>query len=535
MMKKYILKNKAFLLLSIGCAIATSCFAVLVQFVKGNLLDIALTKNMNQTIQFVLLLITFIILEILFGYLFDRAKSFFYVRCYTSLRSDYFEHILTIMPMKDMMNKTQGAFVANYTNDLSLIYTSYFQSITLLIELLTKVLIVTIALFYFNAFLAIVTLFLLTTPLYIPKLIEKSLKRVKGEYASAVENHISKISEWLSGLEIIRNYSIEHKISKLYKASNEMTMDALLADEQMLNKATLLTTLISYLSHFIILVISIFFVVKGYFTAGSFLIAFGMIDQLSYPLIALSRVLQNMVSVKDIIQYADDFMKQEEELDTLHQSTSFNTALTLQDVTFCYTDNKPIIKAFNYVFEKNKKYLIQGESGSGKTTLINLLLKYYDPSQGSIAIDGISLNRLNSVYGLVTIVRQEPFVFNDTVRNNLSLYSEIDDKDCIRVLKSVNLTSLATAEGLDKLTGENGNNFSGGERKRLCLARVLLRKTDILILDEPLANLDDENVHMIEDLILTINHQTLIVISHQFSEDKINAFDAVLNVNEMNK
>ena len=130
------------------------------------------------------------------------------------------------MQMQEYNSKTQGELMAKYTNDLALIYTSYFQSITLLIELLTKVLIVTIALFYFNAILALVTLFLLTTPLYIPKIIEKQLKKAKYNYALAVETHLSKISEWLTGLEVIRNYAMESKISKLFASSNERTMNA---------------------------------------------------------------------------------------------------------------------------------------------------------------------------------------------------------------------------------------------------------------------------------------------------------------------
>ena len=468
-------------------------------------------------------------MEILFGYLFDNAKSKFNVLCYEDLRNDYFKKIICSMQMQEYNSKTQGELMAKYTNDLALIYTSYFQSITLLIELLTKVLIVTIALFYFNAILALVTLFLLTTPLYIPKIIEKQLKKAKHNYALAVETHLSKISEWLTGLEVIRNYAIESKISKLFASSNERTMNALLSDEQMRNKATLLTTLISYVSHFIILAISIIFVGMGYFTAGSFLIAFGMIDQLSYPLIALSRTIQNIVSVKDIIKAADDFMQQETKLNGC-ELQSFETALDIKNVSFGY-ENHLIFHKFNFVFEKGKKYLIQGESGSGKTTLINLILKYYQVQSGIIMIDGLPLNDLDTVYNFITVVRQEAFIFNDTIRNNLSLYKDISDDELIVVLKSVNLKYLATKEGLEKCAGENGNNFSGGEIKRLSLARALLRKTDILILDEPLANLDDENVGIVEDLILSVKGQTLLVISHQFNETKLQYFDEVLDIN----
>lgn len=243
----------------------------------------------------------------------------------------------------------------------------------------------------------------------------------------------------------------------------------------------------------------------------------------------LSRTIQNIVSVKDIIKAADDFMQQETKLNGC-ELQSFETALDIKNVSFGY-ENHLIFHKFNFVFEKGKKYLIQGESGSGKTTLINLILKYYQVQSGIIMIDGLPLNDLDTVYNFITVVRQEAFIFNDTIRNNLSLYKDISDDELIVVLKSVNLKYLATKEGLEKCAGENGNNFSGGEIKRLSLARALLRKTDILILDEPLANLDDENVGIVEDLILSVKGQTLLVISHQFNETKLQYFDEVLDIN----
>ena len=104
----------------------------------------------------------------------------------------------------------------------------------------------------------------------------------------------------------------------------------------------------------------------------------------------------------------------------------------------------------------------------------------------------------------MTVVRQEAVLFHDSLRNNLTMYQDIPDKKLIEMLQTLGLIKFAGKEALDGMIAENGANLSGGEKKRICLARALLRDTDILILDEPLANLDDTTAGMIEDLLLSI-------------------------------
>ena len=121
-------------------------------------------------------------------------------------------------------------------------------------------------------------------------------------------------------------------------------------------------------------------------------------------------------------------------------------------------------------------------------------------------------------------------LFCDTLRNNLTMFSEIPDETLIAVLRDLGLSRFADPELLDSVIAENGANLSGGEKKRICLARALLRDTDVLILDEPLANLDDATAGRIEDLLLSIEGKLLLVVSHQFSSEKLWQFDGVLTM-----
>ena len=115
------------------------------------------------------------------------------------------------------------------------------------------------------------------------------------------------------------------------------------------------------------------------------------------------------------------------------------------------------------------------------------------------------------------------------------MYQNIEDSELVKMLAQLGLNKYANRDALDEMVEENGSNLSGGERKRICLARALLRKTDILILDEPLANLDDETGEKIEDLLLQITDRTLIIVSHQFTDKKVKSFDQVLRLDMYNK
>ena len=268
--------------------------------------------------------------------------------------------------------------------------------------------------------------------------------------------------------------------------------------------------------------------VAGSFTAGDFFVAIGMIDQLSYPLISLAGIIRQLIAVKPACAAMEEFLTAPSRGADEQPVERLNRVIEFRDVSFSYDGTRAIVDHLDLTISKGKRYLLKGPSGCGKTTVINLLLKYFEPNAGQIEIDGIPLAELGSTYGLITVVRQEAILFRDTLRNNLTMYRDVPEDAIMKVLVSVGLDRFANSRSLDSIIAEGGTNFSGGEKKRLCLARALLRDTDVLILDEPLANLDPETTQRIEDLLLSIGDKTLLVVSHQFTEEKLRRFDQVI-------
>lgn len=530
-MKKYQKHSSAYFVGALVCVLISTVFAVVLQFFKGDVLDYAIAGETQVTIGYAVLLIAFILSEVLLYFGYRQFSSRFVVDCTKLLKRDIFESILK-RGYVDYKEIPQGEYIAKYINEADTITARRFQMLPLFWEILFKIVFVSAALFILDWRIALITIGLLTTPLYIPKLIEKRLQNAQNEYLRAVEASFAKVNDWLSGFETIKNFSIERKILAKFDNTNDLTMDKLLGDMKLGVVSQLITTLISYLSYFVVLLCATWLVLKGDFSAGNFFVAIGMIDQLSYPLISLAEIIRQLVAIKPSCRAMEQFIAEGSGAGKRKPLTELTREIRYCNVTFSYPNGLPVLKNFDFEAQKGKRYLIKGPSGCGKTTAVNLLLRYYDVTNGSIEIDGVPLSEYSSTYDCMTVVRQEAVLFHDSLRNNLTMYQTIPDEKLIGVLHTIGLSKFAEKNALDEMIAENGANLSGGEKKRICLARALLRDTDVLLLDEPLANLDDATAGMIEDLLLSIEGKLLLVVSHQFTEAKLTAFDSVLNFNK---
>ncbi len=527
-MKKYQRRNRAAFFGALVFIFLSNAFAVVLQFFKGDVLDHAIAGETGTTIKYVLLLISFILGEVLFYYVYKRFCAGYITGCTRLLKRDIFESILR----RDYVaykERQQGEYIAKLTNDADAIKDRRFKMRPLFFDIFFKIMFVSAALFLLDWRLALITIALLTTPLYVPKLIEKRVQRAQTEYLKSVEEKLKKVNDWFSGFEIIKNFSVERQIMKRFDEVNDASAAKLKRDTDLGAAAQLITTLISYLSYFIVLVFAAWLVLRGDFSAGAFFVAIGMIDQLSYPLISLAEIIRQLVAIKPACCEMEEFISAGAEK-AGKELNEVKRGIVYKDVSFAYPGSEPILRDFDFEAQVGKKYLIKGPSGCGKTTAVNLLLRYYEASGGCITVDGVPITDYGSTYGCMTVVRQEAVLFRDTLRNNLTMFGDVPDENLIELLNGLGLSKFANREALDSVIEENGANLSGGEKKRICLARALLRDTDVLILDEPLANLDEATAGKIEDLLLSIKGKLLLVVSHQFTEEKLPMFDGVLNM-----
>lgn len=211
---------------------------------------------------------------------------------------------------------------------------------------------------------------------------------------------------------------------------------------------------------------------------------------------------------------------------------SFQLEILAENLKFSY-DGKEILRGASFKIQKGKKYLIKGVSGAGKSTLIKLLSKAYTQYDGMISMDGMDLRRVKeaSFNEHIAFIYQEVFLFEDTIRNNIALFREHTQEEIRDALEKSGLTELVDSreQGLEEVLLENGRNLSGGQRQRISIARAILKKADLLFVDEGTSGLHEELGRAIEAAILSVD-STVIAISHRYYEGVSEKYDYVLEL-----
>ncbi|MDE6312967.1 MAG: ABC transporter ATP-binding protein/permease [Lachnospiraceae bacterium] len=213
-----------------------------------------------------------------------------------------------------------------------------------------------------------------------------------------------------------------------------------------------------------------------------------------------------------------DFMALQEEDDSGTLIVPDCGELVLKNIFFGYELDKPILVDVNIDFPKGSKTALIGRNGSGKTTIINLLTRLYVPINGNILLNGtdISVISLQEYRNMVSVVSQQIYLFNDTIRNNICLYKQVDDTMIEEACKDSGLEDFIKEVSLDYLVGQNGAMLSGGQKQKIALARALIHDKPIIIFDEATSNTDAYSEQQINGLLNTkLKEKTVIVITHK--------------------
>ncbi len=239
----------------------------------------------------------------------------------------------------------------------------------------------------------------------------------------------------------------------------------------------------------------------------------------------------------------------------LPKANGFREEIILDKLSFRYGENineedtigqnpprqeplsREVLRNLSFRFRTGKHYAVIGKSGCGKSTLLSLLLGHYPNYSGSIRYDGVELRELTREYlgNTVAYVSQDTFLFQDTIQNNITLYhEEYTPQEIEAALEQAGLKELVDSlpEGLSAMVEENGKNFSGGEKQRLSLARALLRKSRVLLLDEFTANLDKETAEKIEEQVMGLKDCLIITVTHRLTPDMLSRYDGILDLTQ---
>ena len=431
-------------------------------------------------------------------------------------------------PLELLTGNKNDKLLASLTTQIDQIEFNYFYSIYWGGYLICQLIIAIIVSLYLNPLLAALTLILSLPNLFVAILFKTPLEKKQEELIDTTNTSVSAIQDLIEG---IPDWKIANKSFDINRVFDIQTLKLLKRQtnvERSQYVVVSLNQLFSNVLYFGSWIIGGLLIINSQLTLGS-LIAFSqLLVRISYPIYASSDLLAKFISGKKTIEtLSTEFQIIEENLNTLEhiEVISFDN--------FRFKNNSEAIP-FNGQFYKHKKYLLKGKSGTGKTTLLKAILREYNDYTGTVKINGIDVKSIkeSSIFDNVAYVPQHPHMFNAKLRDNLTLFSEdVSEEELFETLKFVELSKWANRESLELMLSNDTIKLSGGEAKRVALARALLMKTDILFLDEFSSGIDLETLSKIENRLLQTS-KLIIYITH-VDTDRINQqFDEIIDLNE---
>lgn len=453
------------------------------------------------------------------------------------VRKRAFDKIMR-MPFKQYSKKGKEIYLSNLINDINQFESDFFISFLNFLINIGMFVISFIILLFLDPVLAAGMFGACVIIYLVSSLFSKKTVALKEEVSTSSEEFTEEIANTFHGLEILKLNRIEDKflqksLSSIRKVERKKCISSVFTEGQ----RNIIQILSFIVSSGVMVYLCINF--KNGMSLALATFIFQIATVMSFNLVEVFPLWNAMkASISIYHKITDDEEdkekkeKKEEKVEERIHSFDFQNEIVVSDVSFAY-DNKSILTNANFSIKKGKKYLIKGVSGAGKSTLMNLLSMTFDNYVGDIMVDGTPYKTMveKTFHDKVAFIYQDVFLFEDTIRNNITLYKDLPKERVEFAAKACELDSVIADKklGLDEPLSENGKNLSGGQRQRISIARAIAKQAEILFVDEGTSSLNEDLGKEIEKVFLSLS-QTVIAISHRYYEGVTDQYDYVLEI-----
>ena len=528
---KQLIKNHqkafyAFMIFNILVPLTNIAFAY---SIKG-IIDSGMSQNKEALTQAVLVGAIVIFIYAGLNFISLRLKNKLVRQIMSRYKNKVFQSILD-SDYRDFSKEKSGKFISVLTENMKKIEQDYLHQYFNISKNLSLMIFSLLAMFIGNWFLTLLVIIASIIPMMISGFIGQKSASLQKRAMIADQKYLAKVKDILAGFLVIKSFNVKEAIRQDYRNESEKLDEIYF----MKGKFDVLANVISQLSGMIVFLVAfgggMYLVFNGYTTIGS---VTAIVQLVNFVVMPLNEVGMGMSKFREGQAILDAFeVKDVIELQTGKTKEYFDDVISFSNIDFSYPNTEE--KIFNHLslkVQKGEKIAIVGMSGSGKSTLLNLLLRFYDVTSGHISIDNQDIQAISaeSLYNLMTIVQQDVYIFDDTLRANITLNQSFTDEEIKKTVQQSGLESyvLENELGLQALCGENGSNLSGGQKQRVSIARALIRKTPILLLDEATSSLDNQVTTEIESSILDIQNLTALVVTHKLNENILKKYDRIL-------
>ncbi|CUU08389.1 ATP-binding cassette, subfamily B, MsbA [Candidatus Thermokryptus mobilis] len=480
-------------------------------------------------IKICLVIIIAFFLKNISGYLQAYFMAYVEQGLVKDIRNEVYRHLHTLS-LGYFTSERTGSLISRITNDVNIINTGISATfLNLIREPLLIVVFLMIAI-SINWRLTLISLLVLPFALYFISKLGLRLHKESRISQERMADITSVLQETISGVKVVKAFGMEEFENKKFQAQTWRYFKSLLKITRIRNLASPITEFLSVVAGVVIIWYGGMQVLElETMRASEFLTFLIAIFQIMPPVKELTSVnnrIQESTSAAKRVFEILDIEPDIKEAPNAIELKEFKDEIVFENVWFSYNGSRNgdfILKGINLKVKKGEILAIVGPSGAGKSTLVDLIPRFYDPTEGRILIDGIDLRmiKIKSLRDKIGIVTQETILFNDTIRNNIAY--GLEDCPIERIIEAARAANahdfiMQLPDGYDTVIGERGMKLSGGQRQRISIARALLKNPPILILDEATSNLDAESEILVQEAIERLmQNRTVFVIAHRLS------------------
>ena len=445
------------------------------------------------------------------------------MRVLLDVRNKVFRHLQTLS-LRFYEEYRTGKLISNVITDVALMQSLIGISMQMADKFFLIIVVLTV-LFFMNFKMAILVVMVIPFQIANFYYFKRVIKRDTLSLREKMSEISANLAETLSGVKVIKSFAMERSECRSFFSNLRPTLDMSMKVNLQGVYCAIISDILSLVCILLVMIVGTAMIGNDSLTIGEFVAFYTYVGMLLAPInilttmsTAISQGLAGCTRIMKLLNTIPDI----EDISDAVKVETIKGDIEFRDVTFGY-DEKPVIRDFCLTIQAGQKVALVGPSGCGKSTISNLLLRFYDITEGQIYIDGLEIRKMTqeSYRAHVGVVLQDPFLFSGTIRENIAYArKEATNAEIEEAARMANVKEFVSKldNGLDTEIGENGTSLSGGQKQRLAIARAILRNPTILILDEATSALDTVSEHLVQEALDNLmENKTTIIIAHRLS------------------
>lgn len=427
-------------------------------------------------------------------------------------------------------DESAAGYLSALTNDAASIETNYLAQMLAMITKAVTFVGALLLMCRYSLLMTAIAAGLTVLPLIASLLTGNRLQAVESRVSERNGEFTAALSDCLAGFTVVKNFRAEREIFRLFAQSNKALEHEKFTGRRIKMLVGMIGAVTGIFAQLGVFIAGVYLSMKGgSMTPGAVVLFVNLMNFIISPIAELPGLLACRKAALGLVDKLAAALERSSSREGSETLTRLEHGIRLENVSFAYEPGKTVLHGINAEFEAGRAYALVGGSGSGKSTLLNLLMAAETNYSGHILADGIELSDISteSLYGTIAAIQQNVFVFNASIKDNVSMFRDFPKAELDEAIARAHLGALIRERGEDYLCGENGSGLSGGEKQRISIARSLLKKSSVLLADEVTAALDAQTAHRVSSDILDLQGITRIVVTHTLEESLLRRYDKI--------